>query len=595
MLGRAINSGLRSRFFSNPGASKRALCNSIQRVHPHIGKIYHKLLDQRDSGNSAEIPCNFVTQVLDYWASTMPNQLAIRYINPNKGKNSIEEISYQELVARSHQIANHFRQQGLKKGDSVALALEQEPAWWYSLAGLVRGGFPVVPCSHQLTKKDLQYRINGLGIRGIVATPDVKRRVEAVRYNCPTLASLVATGYADSDQSSIGYILKHSPTVSCREDTTMEDTVAHLYTSGTTGLPKAVRHCHDYLFFHWPTGRRWLQATPDDLIYNTSDPGWGFMLWTTAAAWAMGASLLVTPTRDPQEILSTLRDQPITILCAAPTVLRKLVAEKNFNEFSFPTLKKIAVVGEPLDETVAKAFENLGIEVRECYGQAELPPVIGRIDNQPYMPNSMGTTIDPYKVVIVDESFQPLPIGNVGQIALDIVNGSRGGTIREYVNDPERTASIFSPDGSKLLTGDYGYIEEREGGVRVVVYGGRRDDLIKAFERRIGPFEIEEVGMSHKKVAKVAAIGVPISPGSQNCQIKIFILLKPGYTVDEALTEDIKQHFEQEIAEYKRPHQIEFLSPKEWEQYETTSGKIRRAALREREEQISTSCAPKFR
>jgi acyl-coenzyme A synthetase/AMP-(fatty) acid ligase len=570
-----------------PGLLKqtRAFCSEVGKAHRGIGQIYAELLEQ---SSSSPVACNFVSQVLDRWGEKQ-NKLAIRCIDQDDDKHT--EISYADIVRRSHQIASFFADQGFKKGDTVALMLGQRPAWWYSLAGLMRAGIATVPCPRLLTPKDLLYRINDLGIRGIITSPELQGHVDAIRRQCPTLQATVTTGLASHGWSSIIDILNETSVTAPKVVTTTEDACLYLYTSGTTGQPKAVQHNADYPFFHWPTGRRWLRATPDDLIYNASDTGWGFTVWITTAAWSMGSKLLITPTHkkfEAQRMLATLQDQSVTIFCAAPTVLRLLVADPAFKHMQLPALRRIATVGEALDETVIEQFSARGIEVAVGFGQAETPLIMGRVDDQPHIPGTMGRPIDPYKVVALDDDYRPLPPGNIGQIAVDLVAGKSGGIMRGYANAPEKTKKTRSPDGRYHLTGDWAFY--RHDGL--FAYQGRKDDLIKSRGYRIGPDEVEKAGMSHPAVAKIAVVGVRTKAESHAVTVKAFVLLKPGYTESSALIEEIQAHIKRETGPYKHPRLVECLPLEEWEKYETTSGKIRRAGLREREEQRLTETQP---
>jgi acyl-coenzyme A synthetase/AMP-(fatty) acid ligase len=570
---------------------RRKLHYDINNFHPNIGEIYNRLLNMTTDG---PISCNFITQVVDQWAEKS-SEIAIRCIDQDNSNHS-ENITYAHLVRRSNQIANFFEKKGIKKGDAVALMLGQRPIWWYSIAGLIRRGIAVVPCSRLLTPNDLLYRINDLGIRSIITTPELQDRVNLIRDKCPSLINSVTTGSTGLNWDSLIDIFndfgENTENVS-KIDTTTADPCLYLYTSGTTGQPKAVMHNQDYPFFHWPTGRRWLQATPQDLVYNASDTGWGFTVWITMAVWSMGAKLLITPTNkkfDPQKMLATLESQPITIFCAAPTVLRLLAAETNFNRYHFPTLKRIVTVGEALDETVINRFASRGIEVAVGFGQAETPLLIGRVDDQPHVPGTMGKPIAPYQVAVLDDNLQPLSPGSIGQIAVDLIEGKRNGLMRGYANAPEKTQKAFSPDGRYYLTGDWAEYRHDD----FLSYHGRKDDLIKSRGYRIGPDEVEKAGMSHPAVAKIAVVGVPTEYGSLNHTVKAFILLKANYIETPELIKDIQEHIKRETAAHKYPRLVECLSLGEWEKYETTSGKIRRAALRKRDEdKLASSHAAK--
>lgn len=546
----------------------------INQGQPDMATTYDDLLTR-----SSAKDCNFISQVAKYWMQN-PDNLAIRSIDQET--NVRKDITYAEIERKSQQVADFFEKEGFKKGDTVALMLGQDPAWWFNVAGLIRQGIAIVPCSRLLTSKDLLYRINDLKIRGIVTTVELQKKVEAIQKECPSLLTCITTGNSNTNWTSLSDIFNHGSIVNKEVLTNTEDPCIYLYTSGTTGQPKAVTHHHDYPFFHWPTGRRWLKATPNDLVYNASDTGWGFTFWITAAAWSTGASLLVSPSSqkfNPQKMLKLLQEQPITIFCAAPTVLRRLVAEKNFNHYIFPNLKRIVTVGEALDETVIQQFESRGIEVAVGFGQAETPLLVGRVDENLHLSGTMGKPISPYQITILDENAKPLPPGHVGQIAVDLINGSNKGIMRGYANASEKTKAVFSSDNHYYFTGDWGKTNP-DGSL---IYQGRKDDMIKVRGYRVGPDEVEKAGMSHPAVAKIAVIGIPKEYRSTEIIIKAFILLKPGYENYPSFVKSLQDHIKNETAPYKYPREIECLGLEEWSKYETISGKIRRAALRERE------------
>lgn len=575
------------RLFTQPTAFKalqhphafqqiRAYQKAVANNNPHIGARYNELLNQ---SSAHPISCNFIRDIVDYWGEASAAQPAIRCVDQDTGERTA--ISYRTLTQKSHQVSHFFQHHGFKTGDAVALMLGQTPAWWYHLAGLMRAGIAVVPCPRLLTPKDLSYRINDIHMRGIVTTDALQSHIDAIREECPTLTTCLTTGEASQGWLSVNEM----PEIADSQviNTTTDTPCLYLYTSGTTGDPKAVQHNADYPFFHWPTGRRWLGATSEDLIYNASDTGWGFTVWITTAAWSMGSELLITPTHkkfEAQRMLATLRDEGVNIFCAAPTVLRLLVADPHFDRTDFPELRRIVTVGEALDETVIQRFKERGVEIAVGFGQAETPLIMGRVDDREHTPGTMGEAIDPYRVVALDDNYHPLPPGNRGQIAIDLVEGSQGGVMRRYANAPEKTKQTRSPDGRYHLTGDWAEYRTDE----KFVYLGRRDDLIKSRGYRIGPDEVEKAGMSHPAVAKIAVVGVRTSTESAAFTVKAFILLKPEARQTPALILDIQNHIKRETGPYKHPRLIECLSRHEWEQYETTSGKIRRVGLRERDE-----------
>ncbi len=541
---------------------------------PDVKGVYERLVQHNKS--AAPVECNFISRVVDVLAQSK-NRPAITSLDLDTGQK--QNISYAELTAKSKAVAGYFESKGICKGDAVVLMLGQRASWWYSLAALMRAGIVVVPCPRLLTEGDLKYRINDLNIRGIITSADKADLVHAVSKQCPSLVSLVLDSGSHSHFDSIGDALTSHPG-SQKAKTTTNDACFALYTSGTTGFPKAVIHNHDYPFFHYRTGAWWMKATEEDVIYNASDTGWGFTAWTTLGAWSMGSQILITPTNqkfDAQKILSVLQNEGVTIFCAAPTVLRLLVAQPNFDSYRFLKLKRIVTVGEALDEIIIQKFESMGVDVHVGFGQAETTLLLGRVNEQIHVSGTMGRPVEPYKIEILDDDLQPLTSG-VGQIAVDLKEGCCNGLLRYYANAPERTTNAFSDDGRYYLTGDWA--EKLPSSL--FVYQGRKDDLIKSRGYRIGPDEVEKAGMSHPAVAKIAVVGVQ-DEATLGVTVKAYILLKPDYVESPELICAIQRHIRAETAPHKYPRLVECLSREEWEQHETISGKIRRAGLRARE------------
>jgi len=546
-----------------------------------VDNLYNKLLYQ---DYRYPIYCNFIQDIFDNWSDDT-KKLAIRSVDLDDGET--KEIPYVDITEKSYHISQYFKNKNFNIGDPVALLLGQKSAWWYSMVGLLRIGLSIVPCPSLLTENDLLYRINDLNIRGIITGPKSEHLINSIRSSCPSLVSTITTGSQKDQWESLDDIYKNQVIGKSRVRTTTHNPCLYLYTSGTTGQPKAVTHNYDYPFYHWPTGKRWLKATEDDLVYNASDTGWGFTVWITMGVWATGAKLLITPSTkkfSPQKMLSILSEEPVTIFCAAPTVLRMLVAEKNFNTYKFPKLRRIVTVGEALDETVIQIFENRGIEVAVGFGQAETPLLMGRVDDQKHEPGTMGQPLEHYGIKLLDNDLNPVPNGSVGQIAVNISENNRLGIMRGYANAPEKTKAAFTPDKTKYLTGDWARLKDG-----YFTYEGRKDDLMKVRGYRIGPDEVEKAGMSHPAIAKIAVVAISLENNVYAKEIKAFILLKPGYEPNSNLIKSIQNHIKNETAPHKYPRSIEFLPKHIWEKYETTSGKIRRVALRDRDQKVGKS------
>ncbi len=542
--------------------------------------VFKDLSQQPRGGN---YQCNFIDSSV-YLLAKSPVNRALK--NLDEDRKLSEDISYKSLMLKGQQIAHFLKTKGVKKGDSVALMLGQCPNWWFAVAGCMKEGIAIVPCPRLLTPDDLLYRINDLKMKAIIVDSVTEEKINTIipRLQQPLLK--LTTGDAHDNWFSTKDIFSKTVSESLlsleKSITTTQDPCVYLYTSGTTGNPKAVEHGHGYPFAHYNTGANWMMAKPGDIIYNASDTGWGFTLWTTLGAWSTGAQVLVTPSNkkfDASRMLDNLINQEVSILCAAPTVLRRLVVDPSFDDRVFSKLKRIVTVGEALDEVVIEKFKKKGVETHVGFGQAETPLIIGRLNNQSHIPGTMGKPVNPYRTVILDDDSQPVSPGNSGQIAVDLYQGASNGIFNCYFGDPKRTAKSFSADQRYYFTGDWAHLKE-DGNI---CYMGRRDDLIKSHGYRIGPDEVEKAGMEHPAVAKIAVVAKPSVKDASDIVVKAFILLKPEYTGSPELTKSIQNCIKEKTAPYKYPREIEFFDLDEWQTYETISGKIKRAQLRQRE------------
>lgn len=506
---------------------------------------------------------------MERWAAQRPDALALWWVDPVNSQE--KKFSFRELVALANQAASFFNSCGIGRGKRVLIMLPKIPEWWISLLGLIRVGAIPIPCTQLLTERDLSYRIQAAQADAIITDQDGTAKLRAFSGICVGVG-VEKAGWIELNKG----VLESNPQF--QGELTLADDPGLLYfTSATTGAPKMVLHSQSsYGLGHEITGRYWLDLGPEDIIWNISDVGWGKAAWSSCyGPWQMGSCVFVLHSRgrfDPLLTLRTLSHYPITTWCAPPTALR-LIMQEDLSSFCFPSLRHCVSAGEPLNpEIVSHWKKTFGLTIYEAYGQTETVVLIGNFRSLgfPIRPGSMGKVAPGWEVALLDDSLQPVPDGQEGEIAIRVKPNRPIGLFTEYWQNPDEMKGHFR--GDWFLTGDRA-VRDSEGYFWFI---GRTDDVIKSSGYRIGPFEVESVLMEHPAVQDAAVVGKPDNLRGQI--VKAFVILKEGYTAGPEMNRLLQEHCKRLAAPYKHPREIEFVG----ELPKTISGKTRRAELRQR-------------
>ncbi|GAA1069635.1 AMP-binding protein [Kitasatospora arboriphila] len=474
--------------------------------------------------------------------------------------------TFREMAHRSDRVANHLRALGLRRGDRMLVMLGNVPELWETMLGAMKLGVVVIPATLLLSADDLRDRLERGRVRAVVAAAEVADRFAGL----PGADLRIAVGgepegwhrYADADGAA--------DTFEPDGRTPADDPLLLYFTSGTTSRPKLVEHTHtSYPVGHLST-MYWIGLQPGDVHLNISSPGWAKHAWSNLfAPWNAEATVLVLNHArfDADRLLEVLERCGVTTLCAPPTVWRMLIqADLTSRRLS---LRELVAAGEPLNpEVVEQVRKAWGLTVRDGFGQTETTAQIGNSPGQPVKPGSMGRPLPGYHVALLDAE------GNraeEGELSLDLARRPAG-LMRGYAGDEEKTAEAMR-DGH-YRTGDVAS-QDADG---YVTYVGRADDVFKASDYRISPFELESVLIEHPAVAEAAVVP---SPDPVRLAVpKAFVVLVQGREPSADLACDILRFTRERLSAYKRIRRLEFAAlPK------TISGKIRRVELRQHEQQ----------
>lgn len=490
-------------------------------------------------------------------------------------------VTYAEMSARSSQVASWLSSIGAGKGDRLLLMLGNQVELWETLLACIKLGVVVIPATSLLTTADLDDRIKRGGVGFVVTASADADKFDHVpgMYRRIAIGEPVLgwTAYGESrsqaaQPAGTGFVPPAS------EPACGDDTMLLYFTSGTTAQPKLVEHTHlSYPVGHLST-MYWIGLQPGDVHLNISSPGWAKHAWSSFfAPWNAEATILVVnqPRFDAAALLETMAQESVTTFCAPPTVYRMLIQQDLAPWRDRLSLREMVGAGEPLNpEVIEQVQAGLGIMIRDGFGQTETTAQVGNCPGQEVVPGSMGRTLPGYDVVLLDPATgqEQQGAGAEGELCLRLAGpgGRPVGLMAGYHGDAELTADSMR-EGA-YHTGDVASRDARG----YITYVGRADDVFKASDYRISPFELESVLIEHPAVAEAAV--VPSPDPTRLAVPKAYVVLAPGYSPTPETAESILAYARKNLAAYKRVRRIEFAElPK------TISGKIRRVELRGRE------------
>lgn len=475
--------------------------------------------------------------------------------------------SFRELSARSSQVANHLKSLGVARGDRMLLMLGNEPALWETMLAAMKLGAVVIPATALLTPDDLRDRIDRGRVRHVVASNAHISKFTGVEGQYTRICS----GAALSGWVSHGAADTFPSTFTPDGSTQATDPLLLYFTSGTTSKPKLVLHTHQSYPVGHLTTMYWLGLETGDIHLNISSPGWAKHSWSCFfAPWNAGACVFIYNSArfNAKGLLATIERCGVTTLCAPPTVWRLLIQEDLAAYRGRLRLRELASAGEPLNpEVIEQVRAAWGITIRDGYGQTETTALLGNSPGQPVKEGSMGRALPGYRVVLLDTDGNP---AEEGEVCLEL-DPRPTGLMAAYEDSAEATARAAR--GGRYHTGDTA-MRDKDG---YVTFVGRADDVFKASDYRISPFELESALLEHEAVTEVAVVP---SPDPLRLAVpKAFVTVTAASRPGHELALDILVFARRQLAPYKRVRRLEFVV----ELPKTLSGKIRRVELRQAE------------
>jgi acetyl-CoA synthetase len=493
-----------------------------------------------------------------------------------EGENKSEEYTFLDLFHLSNKFANVLTKLGVVKGDRVFIFLPRIPQLHISFLGILKTGAIAGTMFSAFGPAGLKDRLQDSGAKVLVTNSELKKRVYEVRKELPDLKYIIVVDEKNVGEGEVSYIDEMEKASRDFDVAKMdpEDYAFMLYTSGTTGKPKGVVHCHHAITQEHITAKWVLDLHEDDIYWCTADPGWVTgIAYGILGSWSNGAASVSYEGRfDPEKWYSILEKHEVTVWYTAPTAIRMLMAagDELPKKYDLSSLRHLCSVGEPLNpECVLWGQKVLGLPFHDNWWQTETGGIL--IANYPCMPikpGSMGKPLPGIVAGIVDDNGNELPVGQVGNLAIKPPWPSM---MKEVWKNPEKYKSYFKKGW--YITGDLAFVDKDN----YFWFVGRADDVIKTAGERVGPFEVESALIEHPAVVEAGVIGKPDPIRGEI--IKAFLVLRQGYQPSEELKKEIQDFVKKRLAGHAYPREIDFIDklPK------TRSGKIMRRVLKAKE------------
>ncbi|MGW5475406.1 AMP-binding protein [Streptomyces sp. NPDC004008] len=472
-------------------------------------------------------------------------------------------LSFRELSERSDQAANWLRGRGVRAEDRILVMLGNQAELWITALAAMKLRAVVIPATPLLGPADLRDRVDRGRVRHVIARAEDTGKFDEV----PGDYTRIAVGGAGPRWQPFEDLYAASTLFAPDGPTQADDPLMLYFTSGTTAHPKLVEHSHvSYPVGHLAT-MYWIGLRPGDVHLNISSPGWAKHAWSSLfAPWNAEATVFLhNYTRfDATRLMAEMDRAGVTTFCAPPTVWRMLI-QADLTQLRTPPREAVAA-GEPLNpEVIEQVRRAWGVTVRDGFGQTETAVQVSNSPGQPMKTGSMGRPSPGFRIELLDP-VSGAPGVTEGEIALDLSERPVG-LMTGYHGDADRTAEAMA--GGYYRTGDIGARDE-DG---YITYVGRSDDVFKASDYKISPFELESALLEHEAVAEAAV--VPAPDELRLAVPKAYIVLAAGWEPGPDTAKVLFEHSRDVLAPYKRIRRLEFADlPK------TVSGKIRRIELR---------------
>jgi 2-aminobenzoate-CoA ligase len=471
------------------------------------------------------------------------------------------DYTYRALQQLVNRVANVLvGELGLVTGGRVLLRSANNPMMVATYLAVLKAGGIVVATMPLLRAKELAYPIQKAKIALALCDGKLNDEMEKARATAPELERIVYWG-SDQPGSLEALIADASPEFTA-VDTASDDICLIAFTSGTTGEPKGTMHFHrDMLAVCDGYARNVLRASPEDRFIGSAPLAFTFGFGGVLFPMHIGASFVVLEKAGPDDLPVAIERYKATVCFTAPTSYRAMIGKIGSHDIS--SLRKCVSAGETLPKGTFDAWlKATGIKLMDGIGATEMLHIFISAVEDEIRPGATGKPVPGYEAKIVDDEGHDVPAGTMGRLAV------RGPTGCRYLADERQRKYVqngWNVTGDTYVMDDDGYFW----------YQSRSDDMIVSAGYNIAGPDVEAALLTHKAVAECGVVGAPDE--ARGMVVKAYVVLVSGVTGDAALATELQEHVKREIAPYKYPRAIEFVTqlPK------TETGKLKRFALRQ--------------
>jgi 4-hydroxybenzoate-CoA ligase len=484
-------------------------------------------------------------------------------------------LSYGELQARSVRLAHGLRALGIRQEDRVALLLPDTVDTPVAFWGALRAGSIAIPLNTFLNAAQYAYILADSRATALIAGAPLAQAIWPVLAQLPHLETVILTGAVDKanfpgrDVHLFEDVIAAAIAAPFTADTLSDEVAFWLYTSGSTGDPKGVKHVHSSLMATAKLfGQGVLGIDESDVVHSAAKLFFAYGLGNAMTfPLSVGATSVLWPPRPtPDGVFEIMRRHQPSIFYAVPSLYTALLAHPGIGKgIGSDRLRVCVSAGEALPAHIGERWRDIvGVDVLDGIGSTELLQTF--LSNRPgdIRYGSTGKPVPGYEARIVDEAGRELGADEIGEL---IMRGPSAG--EGYWNQRAKSRHTFA--GEWTYTGDK-FRRDADG---YYYYCGRTDDMFKVSGMWVSPFDVEAALASHEAVLEAAVIGKQDADGL--IKPKAFIVLKTGYAADESLFENLKLHVKQHAGAWKYPRWIELRD----DLPRTATGKIQRFKLRE--------------
>ncbi len=529
-------------------------------------ELFHRMDSQGFFKIDVPPKLNMGRIMIDDWVTCGRGQdVAIYYLD--------QKITYAELKDLTDRFAMGLWKLGVRKGDRYVIRTPNMPEYMVAFSGGQKIGAVPIPTNIMLREGEVRHIIQNSEAVAAITTTKYVDTIENIRSECPSLKHVIVVGDASGKkQLSYERLMKSDGRKLPYIETNKNDPAYFLYTSGTTGKPKGVVHCHRFVIGAGdPIGKFTMGVERGDIVGGPTALTWMYALghnFIFSFRWGVSTAIYADERFNVERAYEFIQKYKITIFVGTPTIYRMMLALKDAEaKYDTRSLKYCLSSGEPLlAETWREWMRRFGVKIIDSMGQTEAHEFCTTQTHLKVKIGSMGKPLPGIDVAVVNDKGERLPPGELGHLA---IRRNHPALFKEYFKDRQRTQEVRLPN-NWYDTKDLAYMDE-DG---YFWYGSRSDDIMTSHGYRISPAEVETALQEHPAVLESGVAGV-FDPEAGE-KVKAWVVLHEGYIPGAELVKELQDFVKKTIAPYKYPREIEFIK----ELPKTSSGKILRRELR---------------